>query len=363
LTDLTNLSLNATAVGSLPHKNPQDAVDLIFKSFKEIPFLPQLANVNKKEDMTVQYIQGIPGIVYDEDACKYFYDAQSEVFFEQLEDFFLDYESIVNENDLSNIDKYAITPPYSSAWSLYLENIAGGSYDYAKCQIIGPFTWATTLFDAENVCAFYDDTYRDVLIKGLTLKAIWQIVKIKNVNPDITPILFMDEPVMSQLGTSAFMTVKRDDVVSALSEIARVVKNFGAICAVHCCGKTDWSVIIDAEVDVINFDAFSYTKSLGTHIKEISDFIVRGGYIAWGMVPTLDKSALEAITVEELEQKFECAVNDLVKKSCNVLTKELIIKQSFFTPSCGAGGLTVDLAEKAMVLVNELSCKLKKSMR
>lgn len=53
-------------MGSLPHKDVKEAIGLIFDTFKEIPFWPQLANVDRHEDMTVQYIQGIPGIIYDE---------------------------------------------------------------------------------------------------------------------------------------------------------------------------------------------------------------------------------------------------------------------------------------------------------
>ena len=73
-----NLTLKATAVGSLPHKNAQDAIKLIFDEFKEIPFWPQLAGVDRREDMTSQYVQGIPGIVYDEKNCKYIYDSASD---------------------------------------------------------------------------------------------------------------------------------------------------------------------------------------------------------------------------------------------------------------------------------------------
>ena len=103
---LSNLTLKATAVGSLPHKDAKEAIGLIFDTFKEIPFWPQLANVDRHEDMTVQYIQGIPGIIYDEKNCKYCYDAQSDKFFEELEEFFMDYEAIVNEKDFTNLDKY-----------------------------------------------------------------------------------------------------------------------------------------------------------------------------------------------------------------------------------------------------------------
>ena len=356
---MKTLTLKATAVGSLPHKNPKDAIDLIFNEFKEIPFWPQLSGVNKHEEMTVQYIQGIPGIIYDEANCKYIYDAQSDEFFEALEEFFMDYESIVNEKDFTNLDKYAITEPFSSAIPLYLDKFKQGNYEFAKCHIIGPFTWGTSLCDSSNLCAFYDETYREVLIKGLTLKAIWQIMQVKKSNPNATTIMFMDEPVMSQFGTSAFITVKKEEVVEALAEIGNVIKDFGALCAVHCCGKSDWSVLTDAGVNIINFDAFGYAKSLGAYAKDIESFLKNGGYIAWGLVPTLDKDALEKTNLIELEKKYEDAVDDLVNKSKGKIDRDLIIKQSFFTPSCGAGSLNMPLAQKAMKLVNELSEHLK----
>lgn len=357
------LTLRATAVGSLPHKNENDAIDLIFDKFKEIPFWPQLAGVDRREDMTIQYLQGIPGIKYDEKNEKFVYDSQSDEFFVELEEFFMDYEAIVNEKDLTNLEKYAITKPYSSSIPLYLERLKNGNYKFAKCHIIGPFTMGTSLCDIEKICAFYDETYRDVLIKGLTLKAVWQIEEIKKVSPECTPIMFMDEPVMSQYGTSAFITVKKEDIVSALNEISDVIKDFGGLCAVHCCGKSDWSVLIDAGVNIINFDAYAYSKSLGAYARELEGFLKNkngGGYIAWGLVPTLDKDALATVTLEDLEKKFEDAVDDLEKKSGGKISKELIISQSFFTPSCGAGGLSLELAQKAMTLVNDLSEHLKK---
>ena len=56
-----NLKLQALAIGSLPHSNPDDAMKLVEKDFSQIPFYPQLANVNKNEDMLYQYLEGMPG--------------------------------------------------------------------------------------------------------------------------------------------------------------------------------------------------------------------------------------------------------------------------------------------------------------
>ena len=355
---MKTLSLKATAIGSLPHNNTNEALNLVFDTFAEIPFWPQLAKVNRHEDMTAQYLQGIPGIKYDKKQEKFVCDTQSDEFFCELEEFFMDYEAIVDEKDFTNLEKYAITEPCSSALPIYFEKLKEKKYSYAKCHITGAFTLGTSLCDTENVCVFYDETFREVLIKGLTLKAIWQINKIKNISPEITPIMFMDEPVMSQFGTSAFITVKKEDIVGCLKEISDVIKDFGGLSAVHCCGKSDWSVLVDSGIDIINFDAYAYSKSLCAYVKELSAFLKNGGYIAWGIVPTLDKEALKNATIEELEEKFETAINDFIKKSKGLITQDLLLKQSFFTPSCGAGGLSVELATKAMTMVNDFSKKI-----
>jgi len=104
-----NTSFFATAIGSLPHKNPEEAVNLIFETFSEIPVLPQLAKMNPKEDMTSQLNEKIPGVIFDEEDKRCYMDQDSETFYEDLEEFFLDYESIVGEGNPEMLDKYAIS--------------------------------------------------------------------------------------------------------------------------------------------------------------------------------------------------------------------------------------------------------------
>lgn len=350
---MENLSLKATAVGSLPYKNPSEALDLIFECFREIPFWPQLAAADRREDMIIQYNQGVPGIKFNDKEEKYYCDTQSDEFFSELEEFFLDYESVVNEKDKSNLSKYAITEPYSCSIAPFLERLKGSKF--AKGHVTGPFTWGTSLCDSECKCSFYDETYREVLVKAITLKAVWQIEEFKKHSPGVKPVIFLDEPVLSQYGTSAFVTVQREDIENAISEIAQVIRAFGGLCAVHCCGKADWSLLIDSNVDIINFDGYAYSKSLCLYSNELKSFLKKGGYLAWGMVPTLDKTALENADAESLTKLFEKSVSYLTEKG---IEQNLIIKQSFLTPSCGAGGLNIELAQKAMRLTSELSKRL-----
>jgi len=349
------LTLRATAVGSLPHDNTKDALDLVFDEFKDFPFWPQLAACNKNDDMILQFLGSIPGVSFCPKKKKWIFDAHGDKFYEDLENFFIDYESIV-AGEFELLEKYAITDEFSSAKTPFLERIQAEKPPFIKAQVTGPFTWGTMLVDNDGKCAFYDDTLREIIVRALTMKALWQIKKFKELSPNSTPVIFLDEPSMSQYGTSAFITVKREDIIESISQIAQVLQANGALVGVHCCGKTDWSMIIDSGVDIINFDGFYYGESLALYAKQVEKFLKKGGYIAWGIVPTLDKDALEVATLESLVKVFEDAKEYLLKKK---LDEKLIIKHSFITPSCGAGSLDLPLATKAMKLCSELAKVLK----
>ena len=56
--------MECLAIGSLPYKNPQKAIETVQKYFKNIPFWPQLSKVSKNEDMTIQFLEGMPSFFY-----------------------------------------------------------------------------------------------------------------------------------------------------------------------------------------------------------------------------------------------------------------------------------------------------------
>ena len=146
------LSLCTTAIGSLPHDNPDKALDLIFDKLPNFPVWPQLSKVSPQEDMIIQYTENIPGIIYDEADNRWYFDVEKEDFYEKLEELFLDYESIVTEGNLESLDKYAISKDFSSTIPLYLEKIAQTKPLALKGQITGPFTWVQVLLiEIKNV--------------------------------------------------------------------------------------------------------------------------------------------------------------------------------------------------------------------
>lgn len=352
----SDLKLQALAIGSLPHNSVEEAMLLVEKDFLDIPFFPQLANISKNEDMTFQFLEGLPSFLPSK-LENFTIDSESEDFFEALEEFFMDYEEIISDINSDKLEKYRISEQFSSSFPVFEQIIKDTKPVYAKGQIIGPFTLASILNDKNGKSALYDETLREVVVKLLTLKALWQIKHIKSANPDTVPIIFMDEPSISQLGTSAYLTIEDYEVADMLKEISDVIKANGGMSAIHCCGKCDWVFPIAVKVDIINFDAYAYWEHFSLFWKVIEKHLKRGGKIAWGLVPTLDVIALSGITTEDLIEKFIQSVNYLTKKG---IDEKLIIDNSLVTPSCGAGSLSVEMAEKAMDLVCELSNELRK---
>ena len=354
--DNTNLKLECTAIGSLPHENINEAMELVNENFSNIPFWPQLVKVSKNEDMIFQFLEGMPSFFCEDN--KIFLDTEYETFCEDFEEFFLSYEECISDINSLTLEKFKITK--SITFEKYLELIKKTKPHFAKGQIVGPFTLATTLCKKDDTAAIYDETLREIIVKTLSLKALWQINKIKSANPNTTPIIFIDEPSISQIGTSAFVGITQDDAISMISEIAELINQNGGLSAIHCCGKCDWTISLKSGVKIINPDAYTYAQNLSIFSNEISTFLNNGGMIAWGIVPTLDKNALENININDLIEKFKTAVNYLTKKGIN---EKLIIENSMLTPSCGAGSLSKELAKKAMNLTRELSIQLKEIYR
>jgi len=343
-----DLKYNCLAIGSLPHTSVDEAMNIVRQFYYDIPFCPQLPRLSKKEDMILQYLENMPGIVFAEDDA--YLDLEKETFSEELEQLYLTLE------DDSNIDYFALTEDFSKTFAPFINLIKELKPKYAKAQVTGPFTLATTLTDKDGRCAYYDETFREVVVKTLAMKAVWQIKEIKKACEDTTPIIFIDEPTLSQLGTSAFVTIPPTEIIEIIKEISDVIKEQGALSAIHCCGKCDWSIPIKVGMDIINFDAFSYAENMGLYSGDLKQHLNNGGKIAWGIVPTLDKDALTKTNSLEIEQKLKMAKSYLTNKG---IDENLIDNNSLISPSCGCGSLSVELAEKAIKLTKELSDKLK----
>jgi hypothetical protein len=166
-------------------------------------------------------------------------------------------------------------------------------------------------------------------------------------------LMFLDEPALLGYGSQTFLTISRDDVLRDLNEVASVIHAAGALAGVHCEENTDWSLLMEADLDILDFDAYDHAHVITLYPHELRAFLSRGGSLGWGIVPTLDRDAAATATIPSLLERFEEGITQLVKKGFD---RELLLVRGLITPSCGAGGvLTEPLAERVLRLLQTLS--------
>ena len=184
------------------------------------------------------------------------------------------------------------------------------------------------------------------------MKALWQVDCLKPLAPN--GILFVDEPVLASFGSAAFINLSRRQAVSAMAEVFSAVKEAGFLVGSHCCANTDWSLMVEAGVDIINFDAYAYTESVGLYARSIGEFLKKGGYLAWGIVPSthLDNRP-DAATLHGL---LEQGINSLEKAG---LPPAELRRNLLLTTSCGLATLTEAEAEQALQELKELGARVR----
>lgn len=350
----SGLKLQALAIGSLPHNNIEKAMNVVKRDFSQIPFFPQLKNINKNEDMISQVLEGLPSFLPSM-LKNLSINPESKEFSQDLKSFLADYEQIISKNNTEILENYKISKEFSSSFEEFEKIIKETKPLFAKGQIVGPFTLATTLKDNNCIAVINNETVKNVVIKLLSLKALWIIKRIKKANPETIPIIFLDEPSISKLEHTTYTKISKSGVSQMLKGVSDIIKANGGISAIHCCGKCDWSIPINAEIEILNPDAFTFAENFSIYAPMIKKHLEQGRKIAWGLVPT-DNEKIKTVTLKILIKKFEQAVKYLTNKG---IDEKLIIDNSLITSSCGAGSLSINDSERAMDLVAELSKELR----
>ena len=205
--------------------------------------------------------------------------------------------------------------------------------------------------DGKGKAAFYNDTMRDVLVKTLAMKAKWQERLIQDMLPGVQTMVNFGEPSLI-VHSSAVGSGVRENIIHALNEVIGAVN--GLTC-IHCCANIDWTILMESNTDVINFDAYEYMDKIALYPKEWNRFLERGGILAWGIVPTSnEKIVSESVEtlMERLEEGFEVLVG-------NGVNRERLLEASMITPSCTTSTMSVELSDLAFRYTSELSQRMR----
>jgi methionine synthase II (cobalamin-independent) len=346
----------ATLVGSMPHKDRERVIAFTVEEMGEIPVWPQLSAYHR-EQMMVQFTEGLPGLVIRNGRSAFL--TRGPQFEEELLAFYEEYLSVVAGDLPLGRSRFRLGHENGRTLFAFLEYLAKrrAPVKGVKGQIVGPFTLLSGLKDEDDRLALYDSRLRDVVVKALALKAQWQTELLGRF--DAPPVIFIDEPVMSGFGSTAFISVSAADVRAMLEEVVSHIHQAGGLAGVHVCGNTDWSILFGSSVDIINFDSYTYFERFALYREDLASFLKRGGIVAWGLVPTADEDLVSGETSASLVQRWVERGRELTGPE---LSLGSLLHHSLITPSCGCGSLSEAIAERVVRLTRQVSETLRREL-
>lgn len=336
-----------TMIGSLPHTDPVEACQKVLHYLKDLPAWPQLPRRSFLENMYVQYSEGFPGIVVRDE----------KIFVDRAKDLDKDLEKLYSAYLDNNFSRYPVSREYAAGLHQCL-TYAGSDLNIAgiKGQITGPVSWGMTVTDNDGRAIAYDETLIDAAARLLKMKAAWMENELRKLSRNT--MIFLDEPYLHSIG-SAFFALSKEKVVDLIKEVFSGIEGLKGI---HCCGRSDWSILLSTGLDILSFDAYNYWQTLTLYPEEVKGFLGKGGVIAWGIVP-VEEATLKSETAASLQDRLEEAMAPLTRKGFEIPFRQ-VVARSLVTPGCGMSAtLSTESTEHALELLAGLSERIRKKYR
>jgi len=313
----------ATSIGSLPHIDPTDAVDFILHSQPRLPAAPTLPARSRREGMIAQAAHGVAGIEVNDDGSL------------TIDDATLDPEAPLTDPGFGS-DAFV-------GLRAFVTTVADRSGPI-KISLTGPVTFGVALHAAgvERELA-----YR-VASAAVRQRARAMVQYVGQRAPDATLVAFLDEPAMGSAMDPGFPLLPLDavDLVSgALAALEPL-----AITGLHCCGPADWRLLMQAGPEILSLPTDGGIESAA---GALAAFLERGGWVAWGAVPT-DRPI--GTTVERLWRMLSVLWCTLVTEGgCDPIR---LRTQAMITPSCGLWRHGIPQAQQVLQFTNRLAERL-----
>ncbi|MBX3284492.1 MAG: hypothetical protein KF703_04035 [Actinobacteria bacterium] len=320
----TELPLGApTSVGSLPHTDRRAAVDFVLERTPELPAAPTVPALEPLEQMIPQAAWGIAGVHVADDGTLSVADPAA-----------LDPHAPLGDRDLGG-------RPFAT-WRLFLDRVAGRTGP-VKLQLTGPLTLGLTLVQA-GVPA---DLAFAVAGTAVSTRARDLLALAATRAPDVPLVLVYDEPGLVG-GLRPEVPLGADGVIDLLSGALAAAEG-RALTGVHCCGPTDWRLLLQAGPQLLSLPVGAeVTGSAGA----LGAFLERGGWVAWGAVATNEPLGEQpSRSWRQLSSQW-C---ELVQSGCDPV---LLRRQALVTPVCGLALHDVTQAEHVFNLTRRLAEKI-----
>ncbi len=334
-------NLLTTAMGVMPHNDADRALEMALSL--DIPYWPQLPNLNYYEDMYVQASEHFPGIIVDMEKKTIAFSFDR--FMEEFE------ETTLHMEEPAYFD---ISDKYSAVYKKFLE-MDLSRYAAIRGQLEGPISFGFNILGQDKRPILFDDNVRPFMYEFMARRSNIQLARLKNKNPNA--FMFIDEPGLQFL----FSAMSGYDNIAAKNDMDYFYSLLDRPRGVHLCGNPDWDFLLSADLDIISLDAFTNSEILTSYASSIKKFIERGGVIIWGIVPT-NYEPFDSESMDSLTARLDGIWNSLTEKKMDF---GLLMSRSLLSPAtcCLINPDREKTVEKAFVMMNQLSAKLREKYR
>ncbi|HUT42822.1 MAG TPA: hypothetical protein VMW95_00690 [Desulfobacterales bacterium] len=329
-------NLLTTAMAVMPHTDVGQALKTALSM--DIPFWPQLPNLNFYEDMYVQAAEHFPGILLD---------IEKRTLRFSLEKFINEVEETMTH--FEEPQYFDISKVYSAVYHRFL------SMDFSKRpairgQLEGPISFGLNVLDQDDRPILFDDTVRPFMIEFMAKRVNVQLKRLKGLNKNA--FMFIDEPglqfVFSAMAGYGDQKAKID-LESFFSMIDRPR-------GIHLCGNPDWDFLLGLDMDILSLDVYSNGEVFANYSNSIKRFLDRGGIIVWGIVPTNFEPFAQENT-SSLEKRLEEIWQILDRKG---IDQDFLLSRSLLSPAtcCLVNPDKEKTVEKVFKMISRLSERL-----
>jgi methionine synthase II (cobalamin-independent) len=312
----------ATGLGSLPHRDAQEAADFALRITPELPCIPTLPKCSPSEGMIAQSVVGISGISVGQ------------------------YGSLLVDADRIDPDEPVTTDLDHGAYAgLRAFLVAAQGYEGpVKWQFTGPVTLGLTLLRAGVPAAVAFEVAKKTVRSHVA--AIHELVQAEL--PKCLQVVFIDEPDLSLLMDESF-PIAPEPAVDLMSGALAIIEG-GALMGMHSCSTADPAILTATGPAILSLPVSS---RLAQHAGALAEFLDRGGVIAWGVVPTHGPVMASA---ERSWKRLAALWCELVQGGCDATR---LRQQSLVTPACGLANHTETTAEIVYAQVRDIGERLR----
>ena len=312
----------ATGIGSLPHDDARTAVEFVLDRQPRLPAAPSLPRRSPVEGMIPQAAWGIAGVVV-------------------LQDGSLLVDEAAIDPDLPFTASGIDGEPFVGLRT-FLDAVAGRVAPF-KIQVTGPVTLGLAL----HAVGVRPDRAFSLASRAVEARVGDVLAAARRAAPGATPVVFLDEPGLTAALEPGFPWPV-DDTLDLVSSALAAVEDH-AIAGLHCCGRADWQAVLQAGPQILSLPVGA---GAADHMGALAGYLERGGWIAWGVVPT-DRPLGDS--VDMLWRRLMAEWDVLVDGGCDPLR---LLEQAIVTPACGLAGLDPVQADRVLELTDHLAQRI-----